>query len=47
MLVGREKKVKVHTPYDDDRTWDNWRQWVKKKEKGNVKMKITYGPKGV
>lgn len=45
MRIGREKKIKADMPYDP--TWDNWRKWLKKKDKGNLQMKIIYGPKGV
>jgi len=45
MRIGRNGERKADLP--EDPTWDNWRRWVNKKEKGNLTMKVSYGPKGM
>lgn len=45
MQIGRERKIKLDAPYDP--SWDNWRKWLKKKDKGNLQLKVSYGPKGM
>ena len=44
MRIGKQK-IKLDGPYDP--TYDRWRQFVNKKNSGNLQMKISIGPKGL
>ena len=45
MRIGRNQQIQADLPSDP--TWDNWRRWVNKKEKGNLTMRVSIGPKGM
>ena len=45
MRIGRNQQIQANVP--NDPTYDRWRRWVNKKEKGNLTMKVSFGPKGM